>query len=117
VQASVPKTVNQLQSFLGLVNYYRCFVPGASSILTPLYDLLKKGAKWRWSKAENDACLEIKRKLTSDQILTHFNQNDVCYYYALYLTCVCANPEICQINVSALNGRLVFYCILFIGDE
>jgi hypothetical protein len=75
VQAPVPKTVNQLQSFLGLVNYYRCFVPGASSILTPLYDLLKKGAKWRWSKAENDAFLDIKGKLTSDQILTHFNQH------------------------------------------
>lgn len=73
VQAPVPTNVSQLQSFLGLVNYYRCFVPGASTVLSPLYELLKKGAKWCWSDRENEAFMRIKNNITSDQVLTHFN--------------------------------------------
>ncbi|KAJ8710409.1 hypothetical protein PYW07_009775 [Mythimna separata] len=73
--APVPTNVNTLQSFLGLVNYYRNFVPGASSILSPLYDLLKKGVKWTWSTLHQQAFDKIKKCLTSDQVLTHFNPN------------------------------------------
>lgn len=73
VEAPVPTNVNQLQSFLGLVNYYRNFVPNASSILNPLYDLLKKGVKWVWSEEHNKAFVAIKECLASEQVLAHFN--------------------------------------------
>lgn len=73
LDAPTPKNVNQLQSFLGLVNYYRCFVPGASCILSPLYELLKKSNKWCWSHSEDEAFNKIKKILASDQVLTHFN--------------------------------------------
>nr|XP_034838819.1 uncharacterized protein K02A2.6-like [Maniola hyperantus] len=75
LEASVPTNVNQLQSFLGLVNYYRSFVPSASTILSPLYDLLKKGVKWNWGQLHSKAFNTIKRLLASDQVLTHFNPN------------------------------------------
>ncbi|CAK1590402.1 unnamed protein product [Parnassius mnemosyne] len=73
--APIPSDVNTLQSFLGLVNYYRNFVAGASCILSPLYDLLKKGVKWNWSTSHQQAFDKIKKCLTSDQVLTHFNSN------------------------------------------
>lgn len=73
IDAPVPTNVSTLQSFLGLVNYYRNFVPRASSVLSPLYDLLKKGAKWHWTAIHRNAFNEIKQQLTSDQVLTHFN--------------------------------------------
>ncbi|CAK1600823.1 unnamed protein product [Parnassius mnemosyne] len=76
LEAPIPTNVNQLQSFLGLVNYYRCFVPNASSILSPLYQLLKKEIKWKWSKVENEAFDNIRKILSSEQILTHFNPNE-----------------------------------------
>ena len=41
--ALVPTNVTQLQSFVGLVNYYGKFLPNLSSILAPLYTLLQKG--------------------------------------------------------------------------
>ncbi|KAJ8713190.1 hypothetical protein PYW08_008494 [Mythimna loreyi] len=75
VDAPVPSNIATLQSFLGLVNYYRNFVPRASSILSPLYDLLKKGAKWHWTAIHQNAFNEIKKCLTSEQVLTHFDPN------------------------------------------
>lgn len=74
-EAPTPKNVNQLQSFLGLVNYYRNFVPNASSVLAPLYDLLKKDKKWSWLKEHDTAFCAIKNELSSEKTLAHFNVN------------------------------------------
>jgi hypothetical protein len=42
-----PKTVKQLQAFLGLANYYRRFVPQLSEIARPLYQATtQKSLKW-----------------------------------------------------------------------
>lgn len=60
---------------MGLVNYYRGFVPGASSILSPLYERLKKNNKWSWTDLENQALNTIKQLLASEQVLAHFNPN------------------------------------------
>ena len=50
VEATVPKDVFQLRSFLGLVNYYAKFMPNQSSALAPLNQLLQKSRKWSWGK-------------------------------------------------------------------
>lgn len=43
-----PTDVSKLRAFLGLVNYYRVYVEHFSRLARPLYDLLKKEAKWEW---------------------------------------------------------------------
>ncbi|XP_022816983.1 uncharacterized protein K02A2.6-like [Spodoptera litura] len=73
IEAPVPSNINQLQSFLGLVNYYRNFVPNASSILSPMYELLKKSSRWCWTQKHDEAFTAIKSCLASDQVLAHFN--------------------------------------------
>lgn len=74
-EAPVPTNVSQLQSFLGLINYYRNFVPNASSILSPLYGLLKKGTNWNWDKIHSEAFENIKKLMTSNQVLAHLDPN------------------------------------------
>ncbi|GBP89666.1 Uncharacterized protein K02A2.6 [Eumeta japonica] len=72
-EAEPPKNVSQLKSFLGLVNYYRSFVPRMSTILGPLHDLLKMGAKWMWSEAHQSAFETVKRALESELALAHYD--------------------------------------------
>jgi hypothetical protein len=42
--------LQRLRSFLGLVGYYRWFIPNFSKIVKPITELLKKGNKYVWSK-------------------------------------------------------------------
>ncbi|XP_030039037.2 uncharacterized protein K02A2.6 [Manduca sexta] len=75
VEAPIPTNVSKLKSFLGLVNYYRNFVPNASTILSPFYALLHKGSKWKWEAIHNYAFDAIKRCLASEKVLAHYNQD------------------------------------------
>lgn len=67
------KNVTELKSFLGMLNYYRTFVPNASSILEPLHSLLKKDCPWQWGDDQNNAFERIKKELASDTVLAHYN--------------------------------------------
>jgi len=42
----VPKSVKNVQKFLGLANYYRRFVKGFVKIARLLYELMRKEQKW-----------------------------------------------------------------------
>ena len=66
-----PQSQTQLQSFLGLVNYYRNYVPNIAQMAAPLYDLLGKNKKFQWSPDANTAFDTIKNKLTSGVKLFH----------------------------------------------
>ncbi|XP_047993534.1 uncharacterized protein K02A2.6-like [Leguminivora glycinivorella] len=72
-QVPVPNNVSELRSFLGLVMYYAKFVPNISTILTPLYALLRKEVKYEWSDACMRAFKEVKRMLVSGDILAHYS--------------------------------------------
>ena len=69
----VPQNVKQLQSFLGLVNYYTKFIPNMSSIRQPLNRLLGKGLEWSWESSCQRAFTRLKTKLTTADILVHYD--------------------------------------------
>ena len=41
--------VTAVRSFLGMVGWYRRFIPNFSTIAAPLYNLTKKNIKWNWT--------------------------------------------------------------------
>ena len=72
-KAPTTKSTTELRSYLGLINYYGKFMPNLSSVLAPLNDLLKKGAKWTWKKKQEEAFKRTKVMLESVGILVHYN--------------------------------------------
>ena len=58
---------------LSLLSYYRKLLPKLSSILAPLYYLLKASVKWQWSHREQTTFDKSKELLLSLQILVHFD--------------------------------------------
>jgi hypothetical protein len=61
---SVPATLTQLQSFLGLVGFYRRFMRDFSTIDAPLNDLTKKGVPFYWGVAQEHSFDTLIDKLT-----------------------------------------------------
>ena len=68
-----PTNVSELKSFLGLLNYYSKFLPNLSTVLTPLYRLLRHSTPWHWGQQEMDAFQASKKLLTSAPVLVHFD--------------------------------------------
>jgi hypothetical protein len=64
-----PTTVTQIQSFLGLAGFYRCFVHDFSTIAAPLHELTKKDVPFACSDAQEVAFNTLKDKLTHAPLL------------------------------------------------
>ena len=65
----VPNNAKELRQFLGLANYYRCFVADYSKIAEPLHKLLTKETSFSWDSKCHNAFEELKRRLVSPPIL------------------------------------------------
>ena len=66
---AVPRTVQEVQRFLGLVGYYRKFVSNSAATAKPLYRLTERGRKFNWTTECKAAFLELKPRLVSAPIL------------------------------------------------
>ena len=67
-----PTDLRQLQRFLGLINFYRRFLPAIAGILKPLTDLLRGGPKkLLWSSDADAAFTKAKAALVAAVPLSH----------------------------------------------
>ena len=68
----IPTTKKKVRSFLGVVGFYRRFIPNFSAIAAPLTDLTKKNAPNKisnWTEAHNKAFETLKQRLTGYPVL------------------------------------------------
>ncbi|XP_058803777.1 uncharacterized protein K02A2.6-like [Phymastichus coffea] len=68
-----PQNVSELRTYIGMIMYYGRFIKNASTLLAPLYNLLKKNCKFVWSKECQTAFVSTKTAFTSDTCLTFFD--------------------------------------------
>lgn len=73
INAPIPTCIPELRAFIGLSNYYSKFIENYADKMEPLYHLLRKDSKFVWTHACQEAYECIKRDITSDLVLTHFN--------------------------------------------
>ena len=71
--APAPRTVSELRSYLGMINYYNHYLPQLSMVLNPLLRLLNKGTKWSWGKPQDEAFQKSKGMLQSSAVLVHYD--------------------------------------------
>ena len=67
----IPKNVRETQSFLGLANYYRRFIPKVSAIAEPLTKLTRKGTPFIFSDDCHHAFEQLKTSLIQPPILKY----------------------------------------------
>jgi hypothetical protein len=58
---NAPKSVSDIQSFLGLAGYYQRFVEGFLKISKPMTELLEKDKKFEWTLACEASFQELKK--------------------------------------------------------
>jgi hypothetical protein len=64
-----PKTVKDIQKFLGFCNFYRRFVKAYSELARPLFDLTKKGEPFIWTDRHDRSFMGLQDALTSSPVL------------------------------------------------
>lgn len=67
----MPTKIEELQSFLGLANYYRRFIPDFATIAKPLTVLTSPKVPFQWKEAEQQAFNKLKDALCSDMVLIY----------------------------------------------
>jgi hypothetical protein len=69
VEWSIPSTVTEVRSFLGLAGYYRQFIEGFSKIAKLMTSLLEKGREFKWDSKCQDSFNQLKLRLMSPPVL------------------------------------------------
>ena len=71
----IPKTVKDLQSFLGAVNFLGKFIQGLSSLRSSLQGLIKKDAEYIWTGTHTNAFNNIKEAICQETLLAYYDKD------------------------------------------
>ena len=98
-----PTTVKCLQEFVGMVNFYRRFIPGAARKMIPLFEALSgKPKKLAWNEAMTKAFQDTKEALAQATLLAHPRQNA-----QISLTTDASDLAVGAVLQQSVNGCLV----------
>ena len=66
-----PKNAKNVKQYLGLINFYRRFIPNLAKISVPLVNLTRKNQKFKWSSEEEKAFQHLKCCLLKSPVLIY----------------------------------------------
>ncbi|KAF8752476.1 hypothetical protein RHS01_07693 [Rhizoctonia solani] len=111
-----PRTVKQVQAFLGFVNYLRRFIPNFSSVARPLHNLTRKETPWSWGNLEEAAFQELKVLVTKSPVLIHSNP-ELPYYLETDASGVAMGAILSQRGSDNRLHPIAYMSKLFSGAE
>ncbi|BHF67350.1 hypothetical protein SprV_0301037600 [Sparganum proliferum] len=100
----VPNTLTQLRRFIGLITYYRRFIPHCASILAPLTDLLKSKAKPIELSPAVHIAFEEPKKALADATMLHHLSSDA--HAQLILTTDASSSAVGAVLHQQVNNQL-----------
>src|SRR5260370_36105994 len=77
-----PMNICTLQGFLSMAVYFLHYIPGYASMAAPLFELLRKKAKWEWGENQEEVFKSIKQALTMAPVLGHPIQGSPFWIYS-----------------------------------
>lgn len=107
INAPQPADLMQLQSFLGLLNYYQRFMPNLSGELYPLYELLKKDVEFSWTNERIETFEKAKRLLLTNNVLVHYDVKK-----PLVLSCDASPYGVGAVLSHVIDGLSILYFLL-----
>jgi hypothetical protein len=66
----------RVQRFLGMVTYLNKYLPHLSSVTSPLRELTKKNAEFKWAAEEKVCFQHLKQLLTTSHVFSYFDINE-----------------------------------------
>ena len=75
IQKMLPSKTPKVKQFLGLIGYYRKFVPRFSDLARPLNALTRKNMEFEWTPICQESFNLLKASLLTEPILTYPNPN------------------------------------------
>lgn len=73
-----PRSLRDVQVFLGFANFYRRFIRNFSKLTSPLSNLIKKDTIWNFDTNAKEAFLSLKSAFTTAPIMAHFQPGVEC---------------------------------------
>jgi hypothetical protein len=77
-----PRKVKELRRVLGLIGWFRKFIPHYSEITQPMAKLLRKGTTFHWTKEQENSLQELKIRLLHSEV-SAFPQFNLPFYLAV----------------------------------
>ncbi len=71
LQIFAPKTVREVKSFLGVINYYRSHIPNCVQLAEPLHQLTRDNNKFQWAEVEMKSFENLKKELANFIVNNH----------------------------------------------
>ena len=68
-----PKTKQDLQRFIGMIQYLGKFIPNLSEKAAPLRSLMKKNAAWQWNDEHRKAYQILKEDCSKQPTLRYYD--------------------------------------------
>ena len=69
----IPKTKKEVQSFLGIINYLASFSPEIGKEATPLINISRSTAMWKWTPLEEEAFRKCKKLVMENRVIRPIN--------------------------------------------
>lgn len=110
LEAPQPINVKQLQSFMGLCNVYRRFIPKFSIVMAPLYNLLRKNVQFSWQNDHIIAFNSIKKLFRCNDVLKLFDGS-----LETMLESDASSYGIASVLMQRANNHSPWYAIQFVS--
>ena len=68
-----PRSVKEVQKFIGFANFYRQFIQGFSKLTLPIQTLTHNGIMWNWIQQCQEAFKELKHRFMTTPMLCHYH--------------------------------------------